>query len=276
MSERTELALEGECLAVGSSVRMVCPFCRGGRSREATLVLTHTEEGALLFVCHRANCGASGRLGVAGVGGACAGPAPRQPRTVPPESLSPLSAEICESVFRSWGVSAAGANYRWHEESGRLAMPVLSPTRRHRGWVLRELPGVVRHGRPKSLTFREDVIEPWVHWAHGPTALYLNEAPTHLLIVEDIPSADRLAQAGVTACALMGTHIAATVEDEILRVGEAYRVLHVALDRDAVKKSIDYKEKLALRRHCQVFVPVPDFKDMSPVEFHRCLESVGY
>jgi DNA primase len=112
---------------------------------------------------------------------------------------------------------------------------------------------------PKVLNYKEKFDEPWLHWA--------SVTGESVVVVEDIPSADKLSMYGVAACALMGTHMADDVADEILSVAGRKKII-VALDRDAVGKSIAHSAKLTARSVLRVSSSVltRDFKDMTHEE----------
>jgi hypothetical protein len=60
-SNREYLALEGTGLELDQTRRIVCPWCMGGESGEASMNLSRKPEG-LAYNCHRASCGARGYL----------------------------------------------------------------------------------------------------------------------------------------------------------------------------------------------------------------------
>jgi hypothetical protein len=270
LSARAQLALEGSVLEPGESVRMVCPFCGGGSSKEKTLVLTHRDDGALLFVCHRAACTGRGYLG-GGVGlGDLAGHGAVRPSkraaAVATEvvDIPPLyAADLAEMLhFRE-----LPSGWKYAPALNRIMLPVHSPKYERRGWVARSYAGAT----PKVLSYKEVLDQPYLHWAipYG--------GGTHIVIVEDIPSAERIMQAGMTGCALMGTHCANDCLDEIVdmaRVGP--RIVWIALDKDAVKQSFKIMNGLALRvRNVVTRVLEKDVKDMTRLELIDWLNA-GY
>lgn len=261
MSERTQLAAEAATLEQGTSVRMVCPFCGGGRSEEASLVLSCTDDGALLFVCHRSNCGASGRLG--------GGPSLRRPEKRPPAPRvldvtggGYLTDYMAQAVRQHWPFPEFPAYWRYIPRMDRLAMPVKGPLYEHRGYIARALPG--SEVTPKALTFREAIAFPWQHWVLiGGRRLY---------VVEDIPSAERLGVAGENAVAILGTHITDEMMEEIVRVAQTEKLsIVVALDKDAIKKTLAYAAQLSLRWDASAMMIPKDFKNMTTKELNECL-----
>jgi hypothetical protein len=266
VSERAIIAAEGSTLEPGGSVRTVCPFCQGGRSSEKTLVITLSDDGALLFVCHRANCGARGSLG-----GGCIVRKPEKrlptPRPLDTDELYPIYGREIELIEGDWHMKPP----RWwkhHVGMHMIAMPVFDPQFRTRGHILRQYPGY-KGPKPKSLTFKEKVDEPWLHWA---------SVGRHIFVVEDIPSAERLALLGYGAVAILGSYIGDDAMLEIVSVANRRKddTLYISLDRDATKKAMEYADKIRLLHHrvC-VLTPYPkDFKNLSPEELNECLSGM--
>lgn len=270
---RAQLAIEGAALELGESVRMVCPFCGGGSTNEKSLVLTHTDDGALLFICHRDHCGIRGSLGgVSGVRSLDVGVQPRNRLRPEPQSgvlaLGLLDVEAPEqrdACMIAWHLKYVPSGWGWSRRLQRVAMPVLSPTSLVRGYVCRQLDP--REPGPKTLNYKDVFDQPWLHWGYGSNA-------RRVWIVEDIPSCERLFQVGETACALMGTYASADVLEEILAVAKG-RPLIVALDKDAIKSSVTLMEELRLRHSGPVVASLllKDIKNMNDKELNECLKS---
>lgn len=260
MTARAQLALDAAALEPGTSVRMVCPFCGGGRSREPCMVLTHGDDGALLFVCHRAHCGASGRLG--------GGPVLRRPdrrETVVRPYDGPRFAipeDVAAAVQERWHFNVSLPD-TWCWSGSRLMMPIRGPLHEHRGWIGRALDD----RKPKVLTYREAVDCAFIHWAG-------DRARQTIVVVEDIPSAERLARLHYRGVALLGTHMDDLAQREI--VGEALRndvrVL-VALDRDAARKTLAYTEALRWHVPAAAVLLTHDVKDMADGGIHACMNA---
>jgi hypothetical protein len=161
----------------------------------------------------------------------------------------------------------------WHETKEMISMPVLSPTWSLRGHILRVPPGKTKS--PKVLTFKGKVEEPWLHWAN------LHSGGVSLtFVVEDIPSAERLARLGYGAVAALGTYLNDAAIDEIVFCMDLFSTsqrprLFMALDRDAVSRSMEYANRIRLRRgQCEVVIPQPrDFKNLTDEEIMDCLEN---
>lgn len=251
---RLDLALEGQTLQPGESVRMRCPFCHGGpREDKRSLSLTHTEDGALLYHCYRNACGAAGVLG-RGSNLVHTRPAPKPSRTKPHiedrlECVGELMAPAWHAGAEEW--DAAGV--RWDPATERLALPMYAPDFRLRGRVLRCLPWDDR--TPKALTHLY-IDEPTLSWNREPGE--------YVVVVEDIPSALRLGMFGVRAVALNGTHLTDAAVEEL---DSATTDVVWALDPDALKKGMEWRQRTRIYfRHSVVLVIDKDFKDMTDEE----------
>jgi len=260
--------MEGASLERGESVRMVCPFCNGGSSNEKSLSIHHNEDGAILFFCHRDRCGAKGKLG----GGLWSGNARPErrvhaPVVVDPQAYIAISPDIAEYVRRTWHFAELPVYWKWDPHRLRVMFPVFSPLYERRGWVARSLD---RECYPKTVTQKEVLDEPWLHWPESANG-------KSVWIVEDIPSAERLCRTREqSVCALMGTHASNDVKEEILMTARG-RPIIVALDRDAVGKSIALMDELRMRHSgpVNVYVLAKDIKDMTARELTECLKN-GY
>lgn len=269
MSARAQLALEGAILEPGESVRMVCPFCGGGTSKEKTLVLTHRDDGALLFVCHRSACTGRGHLGGGlGVGPLVGAYAVRQPQRAAPVATEvvDLPDSIRADLQGRLRFVTFPSHWKYAPALNRVMQPVLSPKWERRGWIARSYAGAV----PKTLSYKEVLDQPYLHWAFGRNG-------THVMVVEDIPSAERIAEAGQIGCALMGTHCANDCLDEIVDVVRTGpRILVIALDRDAMKSAFKIYNSLCLRvKDVATRVLEKDIKDMTQEELGDWLNA-GY
>lgn len=260
---RAELEIEGADLQPGDSLRIVCPSCGGGNSREKSLVMTRNDEGVLLFLCWRASCDARGVVGgspsrIAGL----AVPRNRVYKVKPDPSgrFYHLDDEQAWSFVSPAALIEFGVRY--DPETNRMAFPVYGPTGLVRGWVLRAL---YSDQFPKVLSVPTSA-EPQLGWN-------LVEG-TSVVVVEDIPSAIRLREFGVRAVSVLGTHLTDEAADELIT--EAEQVVF-ALDRDAFKKSVALNEKLRIHfRDTAVLLLPKDFKDQQEEEVKECLRQVQW
>lgn len=258
---RAAVAAEAAELEPGDTVRVVCPACGGGRSRERSMSITAAEDGAVLFLCYRASCGARGAIGgsptrIANL------VRTRQRKYKVKEDPSYRFVEFmgppypCMGEVEHYELEDFGC--AWDPETGRLAMPVYSPVGRVRGWVLRALDGRL----PKTLAV-PTAAEPQLGW----NKTYRN--PEQVVVVEDIPSAIRLGEFGVRAVSLLGTHMTEEAKDELIQ--EATDVAF-ALDRDAYAKAQGLARDMRIHfRECTAVLLPKDFKDQTDEEVMGCL-----
>jgi len=264
VSERAELELEGASLDPGESVRLRCPFCR---AKEKSLSLTSTDDGALLFHCYRAGCGASGVLG----GG------PRLVRTrverrsrAKPDITGRLVA--LSDLGDQWGMTPGilrTLGVKWDPETGRIALPAYGPTGLVRGYVLRAVDG--RTPKVLSWPMTDEPLLSWNRWYGYPSSTGRDD---RVVAVEDIPSALRLERVGVRAVALQGTHLTDDAAAELIK--EATDLV-IALDADATTKALSTARKLRLHfRTCTVLALEKDIKDQTAEELEQCLSGISW
>jgi hypothetical protein len=279
-TEKVELELLGTTLEPGESVRVVCPFCGGGHNAEKSLSLTSQEGGPLLYLCFRANCGARGALGGNRLVRARAKPKQGGKQDIFERTESTWPPEVAEGIdrhFASWSLSWSewvspsytlqNAGVRWDPKTERLAQTVWSYDGRRLGYILRA-PYYDKMVRPKALTHRVEVNDPWISFYHAPEG---GVRPTMIVVVEDIPSAIRLSDV-FHSVALCGTHI---TDEGIELLAEKYTDITWLLDRDAFAKAMKLaKEYRMLFRNTRVVRPARDPKDMTVEEFNECLREI--
>ena len=265
---RAEILLEAALLDDGTSVRVVCPTCGGGSSRERSLSISK-DGGSVLWNCHRASCTEKGGSGNGASyfvrtkqEGSDAAP---EPRFAPYEGLlEPLSEEWIKYLDGSIGLDEellALGRVRFSPEQHRVAYPILGPLGHRRGWVFRSYsPGE----RTKALTHMEKE-EPRLAWCR-------RENNDSCVVVEDIPSALR-ASRYADAVALCGTGC----NDEAAE-GIAAHYDHVvwALDADATSEAIRLCRQHSLRfSTSRVLMIDKDLKDMEEEELCTNLTELG-
>lgn len=209
----------------GTTERVVCPACGGGSTAERSLAITKDELGVVLYKCHRASCGASGRVG--GKGGV---PSPKKqrvrPYTGPMRVLEDVEFRFLEKKF---GLPRTDLPYiRYSESLNRFMLPIMSPAFDVRGWVARSFTET-----PKVLTFihRDEPTMGWLYPRGG------HKSPT--IIVEDYFSACKVAMAGYTAVALNGVHIP---PDGALEL-RGMDTLVMALDKGTMSQMLNLKAR---------------------------------
>jgi hypothetical protein len=260
---RAELELEAQSLEPGQSVRMVCPFCGGGNSREKSLSLTHREDGTLLFNCYRAHCSAAGVLGMP-TGLVRTRLVPKPSRTKP--NIEDRLVVLPDGVTQ-WGMDSlllTQYGVLWDPVTFRYALPVWSPRYNLRGRVLRAVPGY--NDQPKALS--------WMYESGASLAWFGNRALTTVVVVEDIPSAMRLASHGERAVALNGTHM---TDESIEELDENATDVVWALDPDATSKAMRWSmaTRMYFRRSVVLMID-KDFKDMTEEEVDRWLSEISW
>jgi len=258
MNYRSIITILASTLDNNGTMRELCPRCEGGSSGEKSLSISRTSEGHIVWQCFRANCPERGGTGdVMRVHRAPVAPAP--PRKEFEGSTKALTEYHLAQLERMWGIKDPPYWYWTPEYGGRVAMSIRSPKYTHRGWVLRDIRGA---SRTKALTYLDKDQEA-LSWYK-----VSKDAPT--VVVEDIPSAVRVAQAGVNAVALLGTAVGLPKAIEIAK--NAPGEIVIALDQDATRKSFEVVQRYGLLFGDSRVLPIPkDFKDMTEEELQEIL-----
>jgi len=248
----------------GESVRIVCPQCGGGSTKERSLSVTR-KEGAVLYKCFRANCGTEGARGDRTL--------LERPKEKPnddtPVDRRSFNGTLCalssahlhtlsETVgFQEWHIAKSRAMYA--PDEGRVAFPILDPLSRNRGWVLRSYSGAI----PKALTRPDALNEATLSWYVHP-----RDGLRRAVLVEDIPSAVRASKYR-TAVSLNGTGLSKLAIAELS--AHVTRVTW-ALDNDASDLAVRQMRKYAVFFHsADVLLLSKDLKNMSEEELMRTL-----
>ena len=244
-----DVLLEADNLANGETLRTMCPWCQGGTRGERSLSITRDDRG-LVWQCFRTKCGRRGATN------SVAAPRVRQqPRqtTVRPY-LGPLSylteeqEQFLEGRIGWTELHRTIGRPMWAEEKGRYAFPIFGPLGQRRGYVLRAYDG----SEPKALT-RMELEEPHISWYVG------RREPSDVVVVEDIPSAVRIAPYRNSA-SLCGTGLG---PDYALELAAHTRRIVLALDADATAEAIRVAGKYRLMfESVEIMVLDQDFKDM--------------
>lgn len=229
---------------------LLCPACRGGRTGERSLIAWR--DGLLLKAkCKRAKCGWWGCWDGVDAGLVPTSAAPVHARRYHVETL-PLSDATVAALEARYRVAPATLHrfgLRQMPGARGVYCPVLSPMNRSRGLVRRWLDGTL----PKVKGFPghdHPAGAAWQAWFHADSGCRL------LVCVEDVFSAMRLWQEGVTAVALLGVSLTPLKLAELRRHADT---IVVALDADAFTLAI----AAALRYHVEVRRVEPDIKDMT-------------
>jgi hypothetical protein len=258
----------------GASMRVVCPVCDGGSSRELSMSVTKAGN-KLLYKCHRASCNDSGSLVIHDEGEHIKVVNPHKNNNIKTQAkifsgkLIPLSDGWYKYLWDNYnilGTSADSCGLK-HTTDGRLAMPIRSFHGIQTGLTLRN--SRFKDNRfPKSKTYiTNNVLWTGMAW-------YVTTEPVsdELFLVEDQLSAIRLASEGRMAAALLGTSINYNKLVDIQRFMATFSKvgrIHLALDPDATPRAVqlwnEYRGVLPL----QVKYIAKDFKNMSTEEFRQ-------
>lgn len=230
MSSQSEAVYLHAAGAAGSS-RMVCPWCGGGSTREASLSVLSDGYGKVSYRCWRAGCGVHG-----GDQLLAAPRKPARPFTYGTRVLTTRESSELRHKYKL--LSTAGILFS--DDLDRYVFIVRDVAGNRRGVIARAFDGRA----PKTLTFKESADEPFLHWAKPQ-----GYEPGLVIIVEDVLSAMRLAQQGATGVALLGCHMTYDAALEIAQNTAGQQAV-LALDRDAFAKSLDL-----WKRHHALFNP---------------------
>lgn len=232
----------------GETLRTVCPYCGGGRSREESFVATN-DGTCTKYICFRATCGKSGvwdSLGSSPVAPTAKYVAPWPVRrTAPKQALSVLSSKYTLSDGDVARLRPQLCTYTRGEE--RWWYPVFGPHGSEHGGIARSFAV-----KPKSLTHIEE--------GYKLGSWYLHDGADTVAIVEDQVSAARLAKY-VTTVALLGCHLNDTL---MLFLAKHTKHLKIALDFDALDKAVRLAAKVSPYFHTTQVLSLPcDIKNMS-------------
>lgn len=230
--------------------RVVCPVCRGGGGRERSFNVFEVDAHVLGYKCHRASCGASGRVLLLGEQRGGAG----KPSRAGGLYLVPSTEDDAAQYMQQFGLSeptvALHNDKRWF----------VATLRKHDGtkygWqrriIYKEQLGAKE---PKARTHKDEKY---------PLAFYRNSPYNReLIVVEDPWSAMRieaLPSLNLDAAAICGGDWTASMATE---VAGKYDSVLLCLDFDARFKAI---KQAFQSRHIQavrVLIPRVDIKNMA-------------
>jgi hypothetical protein len=181
----------------------------------------------LMGTCHRASCGYTAPI----EGTFVPVLGKREPRYYTRPYREP-SAEQEVIIYKRFGLPP-GTVTGYNDIDDRFILSVDGPQHQRRGCIAYSLSGA----KPKSLTYKEKLEQPFIHWT-------MRFNPPAIVLVEDWFSAEKVAEAGATGVALLGTNLNQEAVNEIKAVAANWNVpTFVALDRDAYTKSLLYLSK---------------------------------
>jgi hypothetical protein len=235
---------------------LLCPWCHGGQSGERSLI-AWWDGVNIKAKCKRAKCGEWGAWDGVDLGGIPAASAVDKPKRYLVETL-PLADATRTALEARYAVQPETmARYGLRQNTAGTACycPVYGPTGKSRGWVRRWLDGTVpkvkgypSHDHPEGAA--------WMAWYRVARPTPTAELLPLVVCVEDVFSAMRLWQVGITSVALLGVSLTPVRVAELRRFATS---IVVALDADAWPLAIS----AALRFHTEVRRVEPDIKDMT-------------
>jgi len=237
MSLYNQLKLLALDLSPGESRRDECPVC----SKREGFVITRTDDGDIIWICHRATCDlAPGRISSEGgmVSTTRAATVPKRPSGPTQEDireqLVPLTDEHRAFLAERYGLldeHLIKTTVLSHRTSGRVAFKIQGHDGHLRGWVLRDTTGAAT---TKALTRRlVPASEPLLSW-------YVSTPKgSTVLVVEDIPSSMR-ASKYLTSCAMISGGIG---ELSVKELAKYYRKVIWAFDNDNIRGAIKHQKR---------------------------------
>lgn len=262
-----------ETVPNGTSARLTCPECGGGKDRERSLQIRRDGLRAHCR-CWRSSCG-FGFRSVMLDGTTSYTPAVSQPAkqtryegdtegiytdTMPDMELHGF-AGLCKLT-----------------EDGRVLLPVLDRHGQKRGEVVRQCKPYDTW-RPKAMSYYDVDYDgmAWFFPSNEPiVTAYYNGIPP-LCVVEDQLSAMRLASKGVIGVALLGTVLTSSKVATLRGWSSEHegRPVHIALDADAYMQSVAQAKRLYNQLDMRVHRIFHDVKDMDDDELLNFLRVLG-
>lgn len=268
MTPRDDVILTYGKLAQGQQLSgKQCPKCKGGSSGEGSLSVGIAGR-FLWWRCHRASCEFVGKHSLNNLDPATHDE--MRGKFLRAFTRTSLPVKLKQTLAEQYSVDpetldAAGWSYTpaYDNHGPRIIMPIMSPDGRRRGESFRSPIGQV----PKAIIngeLAENMIS-WYRW---------KKYGKILIIVEDIPSAVRTAEAGVDAVALCGTVLSL---DRVLEIKEQeYKSVWLCLDADATAQAIKYAALFRARLpSLRIKALDKDIKDMSPDMFELFIQEVS-
>lgn len=220
------------CLLIGESLgkdegtlKEICPKCGGGDSRDKAFTISRDSAGYLYWRCFRASCGYRGSTG-GGSKGKRTASREASPLT---DKLVPLVEDQIDYFSDEYGVDEYANNIYWCPEREAYAFNVRNPLGSTLGHQLRWYDG----RKPKSLSYPVSRTQPFM-------ASYVRPGAKSVVVVEDSLSALKVRSSGVTAVALLGTHIDYERAYELRTVSDN---LILALDKGTLPLALSYRDK---------------------------------
>lgn len=239
--------------------------------------ITRADTGQVLFLCHRAKCGASGSLyGSRNLDTSSCGTTEPTPAPVPVPDLWLIEPESPAMAF-------------WREHVSTTIAPSFFGLYRTAGapiaWKLRGVDGLSRGVQTRSKVpgipgrkYVHTYAEPGrPAYSYFPSAI--KGRALHVAIVEDCFSGAACAARGLGAVALTGTHLNADVASELTsrHYFDPHVLFLVMLDPGAERAAVQVLNTLRmLGAQARTVYPPKDIKDMSYSEQSQFLDPFLY
>ena len=203
-----QYGIEASRLDIGECTEhLVCPFCNGGSSKERTFVIRKMSTDTAFARCYRDSCGARGTFKI---GHGTLVPSNMQQEPTKKEVvfreraltdvLTPAELQIVNNKCGTTTLQLVSTGVKVDEYTHRVMFPLFDTKQQQKGWVLRFYDGVsTGEPKPKAKTV----------WFDNQHIISLTTARRNdtkyaksLILLEDWPSANRIAAQGIPAAAI--------------------------------------------------------------------------
>ena len=240
------IRLAARYLDTDASVRFRCPWCRGGRNKENSFIVTRNLFTAK-YICHRATCSSNDSTGYLCING--------KPSTLPIVGVKSKPAEFTEKTYKpsTYVLKSLESRFQLPPEAiayhgikqtadNDIVIPIYSDTGTHQGNVVR----LDKITNTKAKTYHKNGSD-GMGWFRGKpeynldstlvdSAHLYNEYGKHcVVLVEDMYSAIKANYFMDSVC-LLGTSFNSEQAAKVSSMG--YKRVLLALDYDASAKAV--------------------------------------
>ena len=253
----SRMILEAMGLAIGETLRTVCPRCGGGNSNERTCTITRNDGRTISWFCHRASCDLRGSTGSS---------VEELPGVVYTTKYHEFKGSKVyydahlEDLMTRFGIDKSVASRLYGgtaTRDGRYMLECYDYEGRTWGYVGRSYTGL----KPKTIMYQ--------HRESSKLGWFRADRERTVVLVEDLVSAAKVSQ-HCNAAALLGTHLTKEMLDDlVIHCDEVY----IWLDPDATNKASKLGRELSLVFPvCKVLVSEQDPKDLPHNRIGEILE----